>query len=101
MARKYTEIGVDCLYRELGEFYRLVGTMSYAERQWKAQTLLTTAVQYGILVRPRICSACNLRSRSTLHGHHPDYKYPLKIKWLCNKCHRTAHKGEKFKVRKK
>lgn len=35
--------------------------------------------------RPALCTKC--KKRATEHGHHPDYKNPAKVKWLCVRCH--------------
>jgi hypothetical protein len=36
------------------------------------------------------CEVCKIKIN--LQKHHPDYTKPLKIKWLCRKCHTELHK---------
>lgn len=45
------------------------------------------AIKRGKIIRPTICSLCWLQN-GTVEGHHPDYSKPLKVIWLCRKCHR-------------
>jgi len=47
------------------------------------------ALRRGKIIRPSICSLCNIDCKP--HGHHPDYSKPYKIVWLCRKCHRFIH----------
>jgi rubredoxin len=32
-----------------------------------------------------ICEVCG--SKKNTHGHHKNYRYPLKVNWLCPSCH--------------
>jgi hypothetical protein len=55
------------------------------------------AVKRGLLVKPSACSACGTAlPAKRLHGHHPDYDYPLEVEWLCNTCHYAKHRGRFF-----
>jgi len=47
------------------------------------------AISAGTLVRPDKCSRCGKLGRP--QAHHPDYKKPLEIIWLCYPCHRVVH----------
>ena len=47
------------------------------------------ALKNGTLVRPERCSACGSNRR--LHGHHPNYRKPLDVVWLCSPCHKDQH----------
>ncbi len=49
------------------------------------------ALKEGRLVNPRVCSDCGKKSKDT-HGHHPDHSKPLKVIWLCRKCHKRHHR---------
>ena len=57
---------------------------------WK----VTYAVRTGKLVKPDNCSNCDCLGKK-LDGHHPDYTKPLKVEWLCRKCHKQRHGGAK------
>ncbi len=59
----------------------------------EASRLYRKEINCGKIVRPKRCSACNIKSR--IHGHHRDYNQPLLIVWLCSKCHRMEHCGHK------
>ena len=41
------------------------------------------------LKRPKKCNRCG--KKRILQGHHPNYNKPLKILWLCYKCHYQIH----------
>jgi hypothetical protein len=47
------------------------------------------AINNKTLIRPSICSECHVSCIP--HGHHDDYSKPLKVKWLCQKCHAELH----------
>lgn len=51
------------------------------------------AIQKGILTKPPFCENYdNSESCSDkIVAHHPDYSKPLKVKWLCEKCHNELH----------
>jgi hypothetical protein len=40
---------------------------------------------------PEPCSECGSTER--VHRHHPDYRRPLDIVWLCSACHGAEHRG--------
>jgi len=48
------------------------------------------AVRAGLLEKPHNCSYCGCEKR--LHAHHPDYRKPLDVIWLCSECHMKWHK---------
>jgi hypothetical protein len=39
--------------------------------------------------KPEMCESCFLRPAK--HAHHPDYKKPLDVLWLCIRCHQRLH----------
>lgn len=41
-------------------------------------------------LRKRACIVCGSENSE---AHHPDYRKPLKVKWLCPKHHRELHVG--------
>lgn len=56
-----------------------------------ARQKVNNAIRSGILVKSP-CEECgNIKSQA----HHPDYRSPLKIKWLCRKHHLELH-NKKF-----
>lgn len=56
----------------------------------KARSLVTQAVEKGILVRPKVCSLC--QTETDIQAHHRDYNKPLEVEWLCRMCHSGQHK---------
>jgi hypothetical protein len=55
-----------------------------------AQIKVKYAVDNGVLEKPCCCEQCG-NINQNLHGHHEDYSKPLKVKWLCPKCHKRQH----------
>jgi len=55
-----------------------------------ARRALNNAVKSGIVDKPIHCELC--KNKKKLHGHHKDYGQPLKVVWLCQKCHTLVHK---------
>lgn len=52
-------------------------------RAWR---LVATAIRSGRLVR-QPCEICGARR---VEAHHPDYRKPLAVEWLCYRHHRAA-----------
>ena len=46
----------------------------------------------GTLIRPDYCQGCE--QDKPLDRHHPNYKKPLDVIWLCRKCHMAIHSKE-------
>ena len=40
---------------------------------------------------PGSCKICG--TKEGIEAHHPDYSQPLKVEWLCSKCHRELHQS--------
>ena len=55
-------------------------------------------VEIGLIRKVTICSLCS--GKGPLDKHHPDYKKPLKIVWLCRQCHSDVHKELRAMIRK-
>ena len=51
--------------------------------------LVLYAVKVGKIKKPKYCSKCRLERK--LVAHHDDYKFPLKVRWLCYSCHKKKH----------
>lgn len=58
--------------------------------KYRAGNLLRYAVKNGKIKKPKQCERCSKKTK--LEGHHEDYDYPLKVIWLCRKCHILEHK---------
>lgn len=57
-----------------------------------ARLAVAHAVSRGLLIKPDHCEDCNRPTAAfDLHGHHADYSQPLKVEWLCRKCHASRH----------
>lgn len=54
-----------------------------------AHILVSKAIKTGKIKRINKCEICH-KNKNTV-GHHDDYNYPYKIKWLCRSCHRKFH----------
>lgn len=39
------------------------------------------------------CEACGLETAT--QGHHPNYRKPLEVIWLCPKCHKNEHRDRR------
>ena len=59
-----------------------------------AQQKCRRAIKKGELLRPEICSECNVPCKPD--AHHEDYNKPYEVTWLCKKCHLNTHHGHKF-----
>ena len=54
------------------------------------ESKMQRAEKCGELVRPVLCENC--KEERKLVRHHRDYNKPLRITWLCHRCHRIEHK---------
>lgn len=57
--------------------------------QRRAISKLDNAVLSGRIQRSDSCELCDKEANT--HGHHPDYRKPLFVIWLCPKCHSDWH----------
>lgn len=58
----------------------------------RARESLKKAVKIGKIKKPNSCSKCGkISNKEKIDGHHEDYTQPLKVEWLCKKCHRGIH----------
>ena len=57
--------------------------------QFRAKQHVASAIKKGEIEKPKTCSRCGKERR--LDGHHPDYRKPLDVIWLCRLCHRHLH----------
>ncbi len=56
--------------------------------RYAARRTIQNAVRNKIIAIPRGCQTCGERWK--LHAHHPDYRRPLVVVWLCAWCHSEA-----------
>lgn len=56
-----------------------------------ARAAVTYALKTGKLVRPDVCSRCDVVCIP--EAHHPDHDKRLEVVWLCSPCHRLIEKG--------
>ena len=57
-----------------------------------SRATLHSNVRNGKIIRPNQCSKCS--STGNIHAHHEDYSKPLKVIWLCKKCHTRLHNDQ-------
>lgn len=67
-----------------------------AEQKGVIYQMVLSAVRRGRLVKRDTCEHCPSSKR--IVAHHFDYDYPLKVIWLCNRCHLRLH-GRKLMTR--
>lgn len=53
------------------------------------------AIKKGIIEKKELCEFC---SKKAEEAHHPDYRKPLKIIFLCRVCHKKIHRILKIKT---
>ena len=53
----------------------------------KCREETNNAIRSGILIKKR-CEVCQTLKTE---AHHDDYSEPLKVRWLCKKCHTNEH----------
>ena len=64
--------------------------MSFSvQEKARAGYLARRAVRDGLIRPKRRCETCRRRVR--LDMHHDDYAYPLRVRFLCRRCHRQWH----------
>ena len=67
--------------------------------------LVDAALDAGVIVKADHCTICGLPDDEAggrgLHKHHFDYNDPLKVVWLCPKCHAQIHKLARDRRRKR
>lgn len=64
----------------------------------EACNTLWSAIRSGKVVRGTICSTCGSSNR--IEASHENYRKPLDVVWLCNKCHRIYNCAEPKTLKK-
>ncbi|MBL9030287.1 MAG: hypothetical protein JNM80_01090 [Phycisphaerae bacterium] len=54
-----------------------------------AHHAVARALRQGALRKPETCLGCG--QPRPVHAHHEDYREPLRVTWLCARCHRHHH----------
>jgi hypothetical protein len=67
-----------------GNKWRAIYRQKYPEKN-SAHSKVGYALKTGVLIRPDHCSKCGLICKP--EAHHPDYKKPLEVVWVCKPCH--------------
>ena len=70
-------------------------SLDTAQKKIEARRIYVSAVHDGTLV-PESCEVCGKKFEDNghkCHGHHPNYRYPLLVNWLCAKHHCDRHRG--------
>ena len=94
LKRRGCEFRDQLKYGNENHFHR--GDKIDPSQKHRAQGMVEKAIKRGQLT-PTSCEACgDSGTRSDglnkVHGHHDDYGQPLKVRWLCQKCHHEWHK---------
>jgi len=84
--KKYRSKGKGkAIYCEAAKKYRI----NNPEKK-KAHNLFNSEVRFGRIFPPRKCEKCY--AVLPLKAHHFDYKKPLIVTWVCQKCHTEIHR---------
>ena len=59
----------------------------------QAKRKVRTALESNAMSKPKFCELCVVKKAK--HAHHEDYARPLKVIWLCVRCHSLIHKYKK------
>lgn len=60
-----------------------------ADLKTRAAYQYRMALKRGEIIRAKKCEDCE--KTKNIHGHHDDYKFPLRVRWLCAGCHLGVH----------
>lgn len=98
-ARKFYELNKEYFIKKNKE-YRInfperhrLASLEYAKknkRKLKIHRICRQALKDGIIKKQENCENCKT-NKKRLIKHHPDYRSPLRIVWLCDSCHYRIH----------
>ena len=57
----------------------------------EANRLVHNAIRRGEIIRPKLCQSCH-RPKKRINAHHPDYRKPMEVIFLCSSCHGLQHR---------
>lgn len=75
-------------------FYRLEYQRAY--RTPEIYRAHNTTRRHLKATKPELCEHC--RERKAENAHHPDYKRPLDVLWLCARCHQRLHHSSGIEI---
>ncbi len=55
-----------------------------------AHVCTASAIRRGLLIRPEQCEECGVEAK--VDAHHPDHRDPLRVQFLCRRCHAAVHR---------
>lgn len=61
----------------------------FRNKQYARQRLLM-ARKSGKIIKQNECEIC--KNKGNIQGHHPNYRFALKVIWVCRDCHCKIHK---------
>ena len=87
--------------RNRGLLSRLNGAWRSRDRElhpmrYRCRRTIENAVSSGAIAPPVRCDRCSVCS-FRLEAHHPDYRSPLRVLWLCPDCHHGIHAKSKIR----
>ncbi len=65
-------------------------------RKKRTWWIFNNAIRQRKIKRKTHCDHCGINTKP--HGHHPDYRKPLEVIWLCRYCHTKLHPSKLKKV---
>lgn len=65
--------------------------LKYGHKE-QARRIVNNRIKRGIIQRASACQQCGRPGK--MQGHHEDYAQPLKVVWLCSKCHWVVHRAK-------
>lgn len=64
-------------------------------QQERARIASAAAVRHGLIPKLDTCERCGTKADPArgvrIEGHHPSYRNPFRLEWLCVPCHRRLH----------
>ena len=77
--------------------YKRAHNLRHPDRA-KARNRITSLLSRGKIIKPTACKKCG--KSGPVEAHHPDYRKPLYVIWICKPCHLQAHGKLSRKIKK-